>query len=103
MTLTKAKLVDKLYQRGFGLTKRDLRGVLDDVLETMVDCFDRGEKVKLSGFGNFNVQNKTARIGRNPYTEEEIVISRRRILNFKASPRLHVELNISSEEENDGR
>jgi integration host factor subunit alpha len=101
MTLTKAKLVDRLYDKGLGLTKRDLRLILDDVLETMVECFDNSEKVKLSGFGNFSVQNKTARIGRNPYTEEEIVISRRRILNFKASPRLHVALNDSSENDND--
>ena len=101
MTLTKAKLVDQLHDQGFGLTKRELRSVLDDVIETMIDCFERDEKVKLSGFGNFSIQNKTARIGRNPHTDEQIVISRRKVLNFKASPLLHKKLNEQSGENND--
>ena len=101
MTLTKAKLVDQLHEQGFGLTKKELRYILDDVFETMIDCFDRDEKVKLSGFGNFSIQNKTARIGRNPHTDEQIVISRRKILNFKASPLLHQKLNSPVGEDND--
>ena len=101
MTLTKAKLVDRLHDHGLGLSKKDLRTVLDDVLEIMLETFEEGERVKLSGFGNFSVQNKTARVGRNPHTEQEIIISRRRILNFKASTLLHSKLNNSHGVSND--
>ena len=101
MTLTKAKLVDRLHMHQLGLNKKELRDVLDTVFDVMLECFDNGERLKLSGFGNFSVKNKTARVGRNPHTEQEIIISRRRVLNFKASALLHKALNASDGTLND--
>jgi integration host factor subunit alpha len=58
---------------------------VDSVFDIMKDCLARGEKIKISGFGNFVVKEKKARRGRNPQTGQEIEISARRVLTFKSS------------------
>ncbi len=92
-TLTKSALVDRLESRGMGYTKKELRETLDAVFQIMTETFVDGQSVKLSGFGNFTVNNKSARVGRNPATDAEIIISRRRVLTYKASNRILTELN----------
>lgn len=84
-TLTRALLVDSIHQQGLGYTKRELQTIVNSVFETISDTVSNGEAVKLSGFGNFSLSDKTARIGRNPQTDESLVISRRRVLNFRPS------------------
>jgi integration host factor subunit alpha len=84
-TLTRSGIVDAVHQHGLGYTKRELHSIVNSVFEIMNDNFEEGNPVKLSGFGNFTVVNKAARVGRNPQTDESIIISRRRILNFKPS------------------
>ena len=74
-------------------TRLDL---LETVLETMCETLERGEKIKISGFGNFEVRDKAARKGRNPQTNEEIIISRRRVVVFKPSQLLRSALNQES-------
>ena len=91
-TLTKAKLAELLYNR-VGVTKKEAGDLVDEVFGLMRDCLIVGEKVKISGFGNFVVRDKSARKGRNPQTSEEIIIARRRVLTFRPSQVLRTALN----------
>ena len=91
-TLTKAKLAELLHNR-VGVTKKEAGDLVDEVFGLMRDTLIDGEKVKISGFGNFVVRDKAARRGRNPQTSEEIIIARRRVLNFRPSQVLRSALN----------
>lgn len=91
-TLTKAVLVDQLHDR-IGITKKEAGEYVDAVFHIIKTTLVHGEKVKISGFGNFLVRDKSARRGRNPQTSEEIVISRRRVITFKPSQVLRASLN----------
>lgn len=91
-TLTKAKLVERLHDR-VGITKKDAGEMVDEVFVIMRRALANGDKVKVSGFGNFVVRDKAARRGRNPQTNEEIIIARRRVLTFKPSLVLRNALN----------
>lgn len=86
-TLTKAELADMLFER-VGLNKREAKDMVETFFEEIRDALERGEMVKLSGFGNFQVRNKPQRPGRNPKTGEEIPIAARRVVTFHASQKL---------------
>lgn len=92
MTLTKADLVERLYRR-MGISRKEASEVVESLFEIVKGRLEQGEKVKLSGFGNFVVNVKRPRRGRNPQTGEEIVISGRRVLTFKASQILKQVMN----------
>ena len=87
MTLTKADLADRLYEE-LGLNKRESKEFVELFFEKMRQSLESGESVKLSGFGNFDLRNKTPRPGRNPKTGEEIPISARRVVTFRPSLKL---------------
>jgi len=87
MTLTKAGLADLLFEQ-VGLNKREAKDMVEAFLEEMRFALERGESVKLSGFGNFELREKSERPGRNPKTGEEIPISARRVVTFHASQKL---------------
>lgn len=91
-TLTKADLIEAVYDK-VGFSKKEASDIVELVFETLKDTLQRGEKVKISGFGNFVVRHKRPRIGRNPQTGEEIEISERRVLTFKPSQVLRASLN----------
>ncbi len=91
-TLTKAKLAELLHER-VGVTKKEAGDLVDEVFGIMRNKLTEGEKVKISGFGNFVVRDKAARRGRNPQTNEEIIIARRRVLTFRPSAVLRSTLN----------
>jgi integration host factor subunit alpha len=82
--MTKADIVNSLYEK-IGLSKKETAHIVEVVLETVKENLERGEKIKLAGFGNFVVRRKVARKGRNPKTGEEIEISRRRVVTFRPS------------------
>jgi len=82
--MTKADLVDAIYQR-VGFSKKESAKIVEHVFEIIKGTLETGENIKISGFGNFVVRDKRARIGRNPQTGEEIEISSRRVLTFKPS------------------
>jgi integration host factor subunit alpha len=94
-TLTKAGLVERIHSQ-VGVTKKDATELVDEVFAIMRTSLRSGEKVKISGFGNFLVRDKAARPGRNPQTNEEIIIARRRVLTFKPSLVLRAALNDGS-------
>ncbi len=91
-TLTKARLVENLND-SIGITKKEAGEVVDDVFDLMRGALQSGDKIKISGFGNWLVKDKAARRGRNPQTNEAIVIARRRVLTFKPSQVLRAALN----------
>lgn len=84
--MTKVDIIEAIYERVGAFSKADSAEVVEAVLETLKDAIQRGEKIKISGFGNFLIREKKARIGRNPQTGESIEITPRRVLTFKASP-----------------
>ena len=87
MTLTKAELADLLFEK-VGLNKREAKDMVEAFFEEIRGALERGESVKLSGFGNFQLRDKPQRPGRNPKTAEEIPISARRVVTFHASQKL---------------
>lgn len=83
-TLTKADIVESVHRR-IGFSKKDSSEITEKVFEAIKKSLERGEHVKLSGFGKFEVRQKRSRRGRNPQTGEEIEITARKVLSFKAS------------------
>jgi integration host factor subunit alpha len=91
--MTKAEIVQALYAKVGGLSKKESADIVDLVFEMMKETLSRGEKIKISGFGNFVLRDKRQRPGRNPQTGDPIRISERRVLTFKASQILKQALN----------
>ncbi len=83
--MTKADLVTSICDEVGGFTKKEAAVITDIVFDTMKDALGRGNHLKLSGFGTFTVKAKKPRIGRNPRSGEEMMISARRVLSFKPS------------------
>ena len=86
-TVTRADLVEALAKRA-NMQRADANRLLTRMLEMMQDSLVDGETVKLSRFGNFNVRAKRQRIGRNPKTGEEVLITPRRVVTFRPSQML---------------
>jgi integration host factor subunit alpha len=87
VTLTKAELADLLFER-LGLNKREAKDMVESFFEEIRNALVRGDDVKLSGFGNFQLRDKPQRPGRNPKTGEEIPITARRVVTFHPSQKL---------------
>jgi integration host factor subunit alpha len=86
-TITKAELSDALFDQ-VGLNKREAKDLIDSFFETVGQSLQLGVDVKISGFGNFQLREKSARPGRNPKTGELVPISARRVVTFHASQKL---------------
>jgi integration host factor subunit alpha len=91
--MTKAEIVQALYSKVGGFSRKESAELVDLVFEMMKETLGRGEKLKVSGFGNFVLRDKRQRPGRNPQTGQPINISERRVLTFKASQILKLALN----------
>ena len=87
MALTKADLAEKLFEE-LGLNKREAKDMVEMFFEEIRCALEEGDQVKLSGFGNFDLRAKEQRPGRNPKTGEEIPISARRVVTFRAGHKL---------------
>lgn len=94
--MTKAELVERVYEKA-GITKKDSGDLVEAVFEMMKSTLEAGEKLKISGFGNFEVKKKADRKGRNPQTGEQINISARSVLTFKPSTVLKSAINGAAE------
>jgi integration host factor subunit alpha len=92
-TLTKAELAEMLFER-VGLNKREAKDMVETFFEEIRDALVRGDSVKLSGFGNFQLRDKPQRPGRNPKTGESIPISARRVVTFHASQKLKAQIEL---------
>lgn len=84
MSVTKADIVERVYKEA-GFSKKEAADLVDIIFKVIKDTLSRGEKVKISGFGNFSIRDKATRMGRNPQTGEAMPISARRVLTFKPS------------------
>lgn len=91
-TVTKADIVEKVYDK-IGFSKKEASELVEMVFGQLKDVLRNGDKVKISGFGNFLVREKKQRIGRNPQTGDQITISARRVLTFRPSQVLKAMLN----------
>ncbi len=91
-TMTKADIVEKVYSK-IGFSKKEASELVEMVFNSLKGQLKDGEKVKISGFGNFVVRGKKERVGRNPQTGEQIKISARRVLTFRPSQVLKAMLN----------
>ena len=91
--MTKADIAQIIYARIGGFSKKESIDLVDLVFETMKETLGRGEKIKISGFGNFVLRDKRQRQGRNPQTGDPIMITERRVLSFKPSQILKNALN----------
>ncbi len=91
-TVTKADIVERVYQK-IGFSKKESSELVESVFSTLKETLKKGEKVKISGFGNFLVRDKKKRTGRNPQTGEQMEISARRVITFRPSQVLKAVLN----------
>ena len=91
--MTKAEIVDVVYEKVGGFSKTEAADIVETVFETVKATLVKGDKIKITRFGNFVVRDKKARAGRNPQTGKEITISARRVLTFKPSVLLNKALN----------
>lgn len=90
--MTKADLIEAIYTK-VGISKKESADLVEMLFDTMKDTLSKGEKIKISGFGNFVVREKRSRMGRNPQTGESMEISARRVLTFRPSQVLKSDLN----------
>jgi integration host factor subunit alpha len=82
--MTKADIVEEVYSR-VGFSKKESSEVVETVLETIKNTLEKGDMVKIAGFGNFVIRSKGPRKGRNPKTGQEIEITPRKVVTFKPS------------------
>ena len=87
MTITKNTLVEMLHNE-VGLNKREAKEFIEIFFESLKKNLENGNDIKISGFGNFTLRNKSARPGRNPKTGEEVLIKERRVVTFKSGLKL---------------
>jgi integration host factor subunit alpha len=95
-TITKAELADALFE-SLGLNKREAKDMVDAFFDEIRAALERGESVKLSGFGNFQLRDKPQRPGRNPKTGEEIAITARRVVTFHPSQKLKAAVSAAQD------
>lgn len=91
--MNKTELVERVAENT-GKTKKEASLVVDSVLKAISDALVEGEKVTLIGFGNFEVKERAARLGRNPQTGEEIQIEASKVPSFKAGKQLKDAVNV---------
>ena len=94
MAMTKADIVEALYEK-VGFSKKEAADLVELVFDTLKATLSKGQKIKISGFGNFVVREKRSRVGRNPQTGESIQISARRVLTFRPSQVLRSDVNTT--------
>ncbi|MGA6994279.1 MAG: integration host factor subunit alpha [Candidatus Deferrimicrobiaceae bacterium] len=91
--MTKADLVEIVYEKVGGLSKKESQDIVETIFDTMKDILKSGDKIKISGFGNFILRDKRPRKGRNPQTGDDIQITARRVLTFRPSQILKAHIN----------
>ncbi|ENY72238.1 MULTISPECIES: integration host factor subunit alpha [Aeromonas] len=87
MALTKADIAEHLFTQ-LGVSKREAKELVEAFFEEIRQALERGEQVKISGFGNFDLREKSQRPGRNPKTGEDIPITARRVVTFRPGQKL---------------
>ena len=86
-TLTRSDLCDTVFEE-IGLSRAECSGLVESILDHVGDALAKGESVKIAGFGTFLLRDKPARVGRNPMNGVEVKIEPRRVVTFRASPKM---------------
>lgn len=86
-TITKLDIIEYLSDK-YHLSKQDTKNVVENFLEEIRLALESGQDVKLSGFGNFELRDKSSRPGRNPKTGDVVPVSARRVVTFKPGQKL---------------
>jgi integration host factor subunit alpha len=89
MAVTKADFAERLFD-DLGLNKREAKEMVELFFEEIKASLEKGEQVKISGFGKFELRDKSSRPGRNPKTGEEIPITARRVVTFRTGQKLKI-------------
>lgn len=92
-TITRKELTEAVFKSVPALPRRDSSKILDEFFEEIIEALQRNEQVKLRGFGVFKVQHKNERVGRNPKTGIDAVISPRRAVKFAPAPYVKARAN----------
>lgn len=95
-TLTKAEMAESLINQ-LGLPKHEAKELVEDFFEEIKTALANNTMVKLSGFGNFELRNKSERPGRNPRTGEEVAITARRVVTFHPGQKLRAKVDSNVE------
>ena len=90
--MTKIDIIQDVYEK-LGFSKKDSARIVESVFDIIKDSLAKGEKIKISGFGNFTLRDKRPRKGRNPQTGDDIEITARRVLTFRPSQILKSQIN----------
>lgn len=98
-TITRADLTDAVY-RSLGISRNESAQFVERILEEISVSLERGDSVKISSFGTFTVREKNERVGRNPKTGEEVPITARRVISFRASHVLKDQINAALKAKN---
>ena len=97
INLTKKDLVNLIYLQ-LGFSKQISENLIDDFFQTIIDNLYKEKTLKLSKFGTFSIRKKKSRVGRNPKTKKEVIISERNVVLFKASKEFKDYVNLSNDE-----
>lgn len=92
MALTKADMAEKLFEE-LRINKREAKNLVEIFFEEIRGSLEKGQQVKLSGFGNFDLRDKNRRPGRNPKTGQEIPITARRVVTFHPGQKLKTRIH----------
>ena len=93
MTLTKVDIISQVHATNPRMTKIQAREAVEIILRTIKSSLENGDDVLLSGFGKFNVKDKSARKGRNPKTGESMILEAKKVVTFKPSGILRKKVN----------
>jgi integration host factor subunit alpha len=93
MALTKADIAEHLFN-GIGLTKREAKEIVELFFQQLCTALENGQQIKVSGFGNFELHDKSERPGRNPKTGESIPVSARRVVTFRSGQKLRARVEV---------
>ena len=91
--MTKSELILRLAERNPHLYQRDVERIVSTIFEEIAAALARGDRVELRGFGAFSIQERNARLGRNPRTGEAVQVARKSVPFFKTGKDLRDRLN----------
>ena len=94
--LTKKEIINSIYMQ-LGYSKKLIENILEDMFDTLLESLKEKGKVKISNFGTFILRHKKSRIGRNPKTKKEAIISERNVILFKPSNEFKKKINITND------
>lgn len=93
-TLTRSKIAEAIY-REIGISLAESNAIVDQIIDSILESAKRGEEIKISGFATFAIRKKNQRIGRNPKTKKEVIITPRKVISFRPALGLKKKMNAA--------